>query len=171
MWWPGCATSVSSASCGPSTARRNRRLGGSKKRPVFVSFVQLRVAIDGRGLRVVAWLLGVPFKRIPLEHLHAVASTDLHPGEWSGVAGANGSCPDGPRCSSVPGPGCSSPRPMTSSSRSLWTRPRRPRRFLLASLGRSPQPHRGDRMNGDLIPYLRVWVPAVAICMVLLRWD
>lgn len=49
-----------------------------------MSFVQLRVAIDGRGLRVVSWLLGVPFKRIPLEHLRAVESTDLRPGEWGG---------------------------------------------------------------------------------------
>jgi len=49
-----------------------------------VSFVRLRVTVDWRGLRVVSWLLGVTLKRIPLERIRTVESTQLHPGEWGG---------------------------------------------------------------------------------------
>ncbi len=49
-----------------------------------VSFIRLRVTVDWRGLRVVSLLFGLPFKRIPLERIRAVESTQLRAGEWGG---------------------------------------------------------------------------------------
>lgn len=48
------------------------------------SFIRLRVTVDWRGLRVVSLLFGIPLKRIPLERVRAVESTELRPGEWGG---------------------------------------------------------------------------------------
>jgi MFS family permease len=47
-------------------------------------FGQVRVTADRRGLRLVAGLLGIPFKTIPLHHIAAVEVAEIDPLEWGG---------------------------------------------------------------------------------------
>lgn len=50
---------------------------------VCASFIRLRVSVDWRGLRVVS-LFGIPLKRIPLDQVAVVESTDIRPMDWGG---------------------------------------------------------------------------------------
>ncbi|GIE99700.1 DUF1648 domain-containing protein [Paractinoplanes rishiriensis] len=47
-------------------------------------FGRIRVTADTRGLRVVAGLIGVPVKRIPLSDITGVEVADINPLEWGG---------------------------------------------------------------------------------------
>lgn len=49
-----------------------------------VAFIRLRITVDWRGLRVVSWLFAIPLKRIPLDRIRTVESTELRPSEWGG---------------------------------------------------------------------------------------
>jgi MFS family permease len=46
--------------------------------------VQVRVTADRRGLRLVAGLAGVTFKRIPLDEILSAETAEINPAEWGG---------------------------------------------------------------------------------------
>lgn len=48
------------------------------------AFIRLRITIDERGLRVESRLLRVPLKRVPLDRVLEVESTELRPSDWGG---------------------------------------------------------------------------------------
>jgi hypothetical protein len=45
---------------------------------------EVRVSVDRRGLRLVAGLVRVPIKRIPLENIASAAAEDIHAMQWGG---------------------------------------------------------------------------------------
>ncbi|MEU4693574.1 DUF1648 domain-containing protein [Actinoplanes sp. NPDC023714] len=47
-------------------------------------FARIRVTADRRGLRLVAGLAGVPFKRIPLDQIRTAEAAEINPAEWGG---------------------------------------------------------------------------------------
>lgn len=51
---------------------------------VTVVFSRIEVTVDHRGLRVVAGLVRVPIKRIPLEQVEQARAEDIRPTDWGG---------------------------------------------------------------------------------------
>jgi MFS family permease len=47
-------------------------------------FTQVRVTVDRRGLRLVAGLAGLAFKRIPLGEILSAEAAEINPAEWGG---------------------------------------------------------------------------------------
>ncbi|MDQ1647818.1 MAG: hypothetical protein QOJ50_4002 [Cryptosporangiaceae bacterium] len=51
---------------------------------ILLAFGEVRVSVDRRGLRLVAGLVRVPIKRIPLEHIASAAAENIHAMQWGG---------------------------------------------------------------------------------------
>lgn len=51
---------------------------------VLAVFSRIEVTVDRRGLRLVAGLLRLPFKRIGLDQIASAAAQDVRPAEWGG---------------------------------------------------------------------------------------
>lgn len=51
---------------------------------VAVVFSRIEITVDRRGLRVVAGLVRVPIKRIPLEQVDQARAEDIRPADWGG---------------------------------------------------------------------------------------
>lgn len=51
---------------------------------VAVVFSRIKITVDHRGLRVVAGLVRVPIKRIPLEQIDEARAEDIRPADWGG---------------------------------------------------------------------------------------
>ena len=51
---------------------------------VTVCFARIRVTVDRRGLRLVAALIGLPLKRIPLARIEAAQTATIEPTAWGG---------------------------------------------------------------------------------------
>ncbi|MCE0537903.1 DUF1648 domain-containing protein [Kineosporia rhizophila] len=51
---------------------------------VTLCFARIRVTVDRRGLRLVAALIGLPLKRIPLARIEAAQTATIEPGAWGG---------------------------------------------------------------------------------------
>lgn len=51
---------------------------------VAVVFSRIEITVDHRGLRVVAGLVRVPIKRIPLEQVDQARAEDIRPADWGG---------------------------------------------------------------------------------------
>lgn len=73
-------------------ATRDRSTGGGLWSAVILlvlavpmlAIARLRISVDGRGLKVVTWILGISLKTIPLASVESVHTETLKPMQWGG---------------------------------------------------------------------------------------